>query len=384
LRLGDGAGGFSPPQVFNVLAADIRFVPGRFNRVNGVDLAVIESSNPNPIRLLYSHCGATGLSIFGRVNVPFPTVGVADVTLKMSGAQTLTTRTDVGGNYEFTDLPAGGSYTLNPERNGMTFTPATRQFSNLNRDETANFDARRLIVIASAASYSTGAIAPDSIATLFGADFATQARAATGMPLPIELGGTRARLCCLNPAVYLPLFFVSLTQLNFLVPSLVPPRTVQLVVTSPVPTEIELLSSSIQLERVAAGLFSLDATGRGLVTAVVYRIPVDGKQVFEPVARFDPMSNQFSAVPINVANPFKQIYLLLFGTGWRQRTALTEVVSTVDGRAFPVSFAGAQGELQGLDQINLRLNDSLRGRGEVNVGVTVEGKVSNTIKLQFK
>lgn len=380
---GDGAGNFGAALSLPSFPVMRGLLAGRFNQDGAADIILLPQSGR--LRLFTSTCGKPGFSIFGTVTQQLPTTGIPAVTLKLSGARTAETVTDVGGNYEFTDLPARGNYTLNVERTGFGFTPATQSLTNLARDENVNFRAARQLAVVSAASYRPDSLAPDSIATIFGADLALTSQAATTTPLPLSLGGTRVSLQDALPTfVNAPLFFVAPNQINLLIPGALLHGQAYLSISSPALPLFTGLTTYVRLERVAPGLFSLDATGRGLATAVIYRIRVDGTQVFEPVARFDPLSNQFNAVPIDVFNPFEQVYLLLFGTGWRHRTALTEVMGIVDGRAFPVSFAGAQGDLQGLDQINLRLNDSLRGRGEVNVSVTVEGKVSNAVKLQFK
>jgi uncharacterized protein (TIGR03437 family) len=47
----------------------------------------------------------------------------------------------------------------------------------------------------------------------------------------------------------------------------------------------------------------------------------------------------------------------------------------------PVSYAGPQPEYPGLDQVNVLLPRSLRGRGEVNVALTVDGKAANTLRV---
>jgi hypothetical protein len=63
--------------------------------------------------------------------------GLGGVTVALSGSQTATTTTDGAGNYSFTNLAAGGSYTVTPQ--GGTYSPATQQFNNLGADATANF-----------------------------------------------------------------------------------------------------------------------------------------------------------------------------------------------------------------------------------------------------
>jgi uncharacterized protein (TIGR03437 family) len=44
----------------------------------------------------------------------------------------------------------------------------------------------------------------------------------------------------------------------------------------------------------------------------------------------------------------------------------------------------SQGGFVGLDQLNLLVPRALSGRGEVDVVVTVDGKTTNTLKLNLK
>ena len=47
-------------------------------------------------------------------------------------------------------------------------------------------------------------------------------------------------------------------------------------------------------------------------------------------------------------------------------------------------FTGAQGKLVGLDQCNVRLPNSLAGRGEISIALTVDGRTSNTVTARIK
>jgi len=49
-----------------------------------------------------------------------------------------------------------------------------------------------------------------------------------------------------------------------------------------------------------------------------------------------------------------------------------------------VSYAGAQGSLVGLDQVNVKLPRALNGRGEVDLVLTVDGKTANTVRVRIK
>ncbi|MCI0525676.1 MAG: hypothetical protein L0Y75_10475, partial [Acidobacteria bacterium] len=129
---------------------------------------------------------------------------------------------------------------------------------------------------------------------------------------------------------------------------------------------------------------SADASGSGLAAATALRIKADGSQQFEPVARFDAAQNKFVAVPIDLGSETDQVFLILFGTGLRLRSALSAVTVAIGDVDCQVTFAGAQSSFVGLDQVNARLSRSLIGRGEVDVVLTVDGKPANTIKVSIK
>jgi uncharacterized protein (TIGR03437 family) len=75
------------------------------------------------------------------------------------------------------------------------------------------------------------------------------------------------------------------------------------------------------------------------------------------------------------------VFLTLFGTGVRKNTGLTNVHATIGGVDAPVTFAGAQGQFVGLDQINVQIPASVRGRGDVPVVLSVDGQTSNTVTI---
>ncbi|HYY42495.1 MAG TPA: hypothetical protein VE775_07150, partial [Pyrinomonadaceae bacterium] len=55
----------------------------------------------------------------------------------------------------------------------------------------------------------------------------------------------------------------------------------------------------------------------------------------------------------------------------------------LDGRVFqlPVEYAGAQGRMSGVDQINCILVQELRGAGTVNLTVVAAGQRSNSVQI---
>ena len=240
----------------------------------------------------------------------------------------------------------------------------------------------RGILTTSAASYLTASLPTESIAALFGANLSTSTQAASTLPLPTLLAGASVFLRDLRGNEHLAsLFFVSPGQINFLMPPNLPPgpATVYAVHNGNIHS-----SGTLEIAQVSPGLFSADASGRGLATAVALRVSSNGAQVYEPVVRFDATQNRFIAQPLDLSNPNEQVFLLLFGTGFRQRGSLANVAAQLGGTAVEVLFAGAQGELAGLDQCNLRLPASLAGRGEVSITLTADGRTSNAVSVQVR
>jgi uncharacterized protein (TIGR03437 family) len=239
-----------------------------------------------------------------------------------------------------------------------------------------------IVTTVSAASFKEP-FPQEGIASLFGVGLARSTQAAAGTPLPTNLAGTEVRLNLGSVGIVrAPLFFVSPEQINFLMPD----RGISTAVVGIAVFNNDTLvaESTGRAEAVAPGLFTVDATGRGLAAAVVLRIKADGTRTFEPVARFDPAQGKFVAVPIDLGAETDQVFLLLFGTGVRKRSALSASTVKVGGVDAPVQFAGAQGEFAGLDQLNVLLPRSLKGRGEVTVNCVVEQRDANPVTVTIK
>ncbi len=235
----------------------------------------------------------------------------------------------------------------------------------------------------SAASYRNNPLATDGIVTAFGQNFATTTQAApTGTALPTTLAGASITITdALNVARTAPLFFVSPTQINFQVPQGTAPGAANLAFRN---TNGTLSLGTANIANIAPALFAANASGRGLAAAVIQRTRADGSQSFEPVARFDTTQNQFVAVPIDLGAATDRVFLVMFGSGFRYRSALSAVGVTLGGTAAPVSFAGAQGSFIGLDQANIELPRSLAGRGELDVVLTVDGQTANTVRVSVR
>lgn len=234
----------------------------------------------------------------------------------------------------------------------------------------------------SAASFLGETLAAESIGAIFGANLVNETNVATTLPLPTTLGGASVKVRDNDGTERLaPLFFVSPGQINFQIPPGTAVGTALLTVVEP---GGRLATNIVEIQPTAPGIFSANATGKGYAAAVALRIKSNGAQVYEPVVRYDAGQNKVVGVPIDLGVASDQVYLLLFGTGLRLRSAQGTVNAKVGGANAEVSYAGAQGDFVGLDQVNLRLPNSLAGRGDVEVAITVDGKAANLVSVNIK
>ncbi len=233
----------------------------------------------------------------------------------------------------------------------------------------------------SATSYDPALLASESIAVAFGSNLATATATATGS-LPTTLAGTTVKVKDVaGTERAAPVFFVSPTQVNYLIPAGTSPGLALVTIAN---SSGQQSQSAVQIASVAPGVFTANATGKGVAAASILRIKADGSQSYESAGIYDPAQNQFVARPIDLGPATDQVFLILFGGGIRFRSDLTNVKIKAGGVDAPVSFAGSQGGFIGLDQINARLPRSLIGKGEVDVVLSVEGKAANVVKIAVK
>ena len=228
------------------------------------------------------------------------------------------------------------------------------------------------VATVSAASLKAGgAIAPESIASTFGQNLASGTLPApTGQP-PEDLGGTRLRIRDAKGAIrQANLFFVSSGQINWVTPTGLAAGDSTVTITNP---NADSATGTVRIEPVSPGLFAAGGSGTGIAAASILRVKADGSQSAEPVTGID-----FGA-------DGDQLYLILYGTGIRGVSSPSSVGLAVGAERIPVLYAGRQGGFQGLDQVNAGpLPRSLAGKGLVDVRLTLDGNVANTVSLQFR
>jgi uncharacterized protein (TIGR03437 family) len=232
----------------------------------------------------------------------------------------------------------------------------------------------------SAASFAAGALAPETITAAFGTGLSQNIAVASTFPLPTTLDNTQVIVVDAfgseRPA---PLFFVSPTQINYLVPQGLFPGTATVFVRR---SGNDVAQGSILVESAAPALFAANANGQGLAAAVVLRVR-NGQQTFEPVARAENGSQV--PVPIDLGPESDQVYLLLFGTGFRGFVPPSGLSVSVGGTNVPVPGYAAVDGFAGLDQCNIGpLPRSFAGRGNVNVVMTAGTKTANTVSISIK
>lgn len=141
--------------------------------------------------------------------------------------------------------------------------------------------------------------------------------------------------------------------------------------------------SPIGVAPVSPAIFSANNDGRGPAVGVQIRVAADGStsagQTFQC-----PATGACTNLPIDLSDPTVQVYAVLYGTGFRNRSGLEAVFVRAGGLVLPVQFAGRQPEFPGLDQVNFQLPSLLEGKGEVSVQLVVEGVVANSVTLAIR
>jgi uncharacterized protein (TIGR03437 family) len=237
----------------------------------------------------------------------------------------------------------------------------------------------RAVASISAASFTPN-LASEALAAAFGVNLATTTQVATSVPLPTSLAGTSLRVRDSQGVErFAPLFFVSPDQVNYQVPA----GTANGLATVTVNTgNGGLLTGTVNINSTAPGLFSANSDGQGVPAGIAVRVKASGEQTFELISRVE--GSRFVPAPLDLGPEGEQVILVLFGTGYRNRNAGGSVSVRIGGTDAEVLFAGPQGDLVGLDQLNVRLPRTLAGRGEVELVFTVEGRPANTMRVNVK
>jgi uncharacterized protein (TIGR03437 family) len=239
------------------------------------------------------------------------------------------------------------------------------------------------ISVVNAAGYTSSNFAPNSFASIFGQNLAYSTATALVTPLPTSLSGTTVTVTdSAGVARLAPLYYVSLPQINFIIPASTAYGLATVTVTN---ASGENLSTYILVTVTAPGIYSENASGAGVVAGYLLTVHADGSQSAQsPLFQYNPNTSQYVAIPIVWNTATDQQYLILYGTGLRgaQQSAVT---ATMNGISVPILYAGPQAQFAGEDQINLGpIPTSLKGAGTVNIVISANGQASNTVSVSIQ
>ncbi len=234
----------------------------------------------------------------------------------------------------------------------------------------------------SAASFKGDALAVEQIVAAFGAELSLTNSIAMTLPLSKTLNGTRVVVTdSAGIAHEAGIFFVSARQVNYLLPDGLVEGVAMVAITNAVG---KVSIGLIEIVKVEPSLFAANSDGQGVAAAMLLRVRSDGSQTYEAISQFDALQNRFVARPIEFGDQNEQDFLILYGTGFRHQDQRAAIKAVIGGIELPVSFAGAVEGFAGLDQINLPLPRGLAGRGDVEISVVTDGRISNAVKIGFR
>jgi uncharacterized protein (TIGR03437 family) len=201
--------------------------------------------------------------------------------------------------------------------------------------------------VVSAASYQAGgAVAPDSLAALFGANL-------TGSS--VEVNGEDALL-----------LYVSSSQINFVVPADAVTGTANVLVRNTSTGAAQ--NATVLVANTAPAVFSADGTGKGpgaILNAVTYA------------------TAPFLTETPEIAGSDQRTILAVYATGIRYAANVGASATDASGNTYnlTVVFAGPAPGYFGLDQVNIVLPPDLDGAGVVSLFLTADGSTSNVVSF---
>lgn len=241
--------------------------------------------------------------------------------------------------------------TLNPEAFRVVVFPVTAK-------------ASPTPALTNAASFNMTEVARGSIVAAFGTQLANTTRTAAALPLPYELSGVRITVAGLAAQI----IYVSPGQINFVMPNQI--GIGDMVAYSFNNNGVQT-TGTFKIVDVSPGVFTVKGDGTGRSVAQCGRVSDDG------------LSFVFSSPPCSVGNEISPDLLIIYGTGWRNGSGITVAFGDI---TLTPTYAGAQPDLPGLDQINLPLVKDLAEKQDidftVNFGTTLSNK-SNTTFAPF-
>ncbi len=241
---------------------------------------------------------------------------------------------------------------------------------NDRRVQTSSAQTVANLVGVSAASFALNVpVAPNSIVAAFTGGvlppntFTVAADAIPGTPdldLPTLLNNISVEVHGRSAGIFALSNLGGFDQLNILVPPDLEPGKGPIVVRNAAGQIVA--AGEIEVAPVTPGIFTANANGSGAPAALYYRYRNGVLIGVENAFRFSQESNQFVPRPIDLGPPEDEVFLVLFMTGIRGVAQAQSTRVLIGGEELVPLFVGAQGGFAGLDQVNIKLSRTLRGR----------------------
>jgi len=287
-------------------------------------------------------------------NLPYPGIALEAASSAGGFVSPAATATDASGRASFRWTPAGADEVLTITPQEISGAPPALVIS------TTGPPSLPAAGIVNGASFQPQ-LSPGAIGSIFGLRLAGGAKAWADFPLPNELEGVRV----LIGGGEVPLFYVSNSQINFLIPSNLTTGETSLVVTTPVGSTEPV---TVMLLPVSPAIFVVDDSGEGAVL-------VSGSQL--------PTSQQ-------PASPGGFVEIFCTGLGPVSRDFQTQkdvTVSlpqvTVDRVPAEVVFSGLAPGFAGLYQVNVRIPAGVAA-GNRALSLSMNGVAANAVWIAIQ
>jgi uncharacterized protein (TIGR03437 family) len=215
--------------------------------------------------------------------------------------------------------------------------------------------------VALSAASGTPFVAPGSLVSIYGSNLGSSA----SIQVRDAAGGSQSA----------SLSFVGSNQVNFLMPADVAPGQAGLsLTTNGGPTR----QGTALISKVAPAIFTADGTGAGVALAATLRIS-DNQSSVNPI--FQCGGGSCTAIPIDLSGS-GQLYLIVYATGIRNHSG--PVSAFINGVSVTVAYAGPQGQVDGLDQINIGPLTNLSALSDAPLVLLVDTRQSNIARVTFR
>ncbi len=230
------------------------------------------------------------------------------------------------------------------------------------------------------ASFVRGAaLAPGSIASVFGSNLASSNAAADKVPLPTSLAGASLQF---NNALPIPAFFVSPGQANVQIPWELTGQTQASL--APTVAGSTYNAVTIQLAPFAPGIFSTNQQGTGqgaiqIANTVLFAAPegsIPGAQA-RPARKGEFLTIYCTGLGDVSNRPASGAA----ASGSSLSTTKATPTVTIGGVSTPVSFSGLSPGFVGLYQVNVQVPDGAAVGNAIPLEITIGAVKSNTVTI---